>query len=314
LAIYGWLIFRQTRETTLAIRRTIILLTPWCFVALLSSYWPDITREDNLPYAPLLPLSLIPLLTLAGALVAKEATESGLRWRRIFWTYGLPLVALCNLAFTFKVQNLRQDRLRVTTHAMEDVLSLTTPDDYVMDRKGDYIFRRRAYYWVLEPLTKARIRLGLIHDSITQRLVQRGVKICYFYCAKQGSLAAQFIVANYVPFDPQALDIGVLGKVIGSAAQEGTFSFNVVIPQTYAVVTEKGQLTGELDGKPYTAPVWLAAGNHQFHRTGGAGRAGIILKDPQGKGLPLLFDAMDLLVKNVGTLPPERQKKGPELQ
>jgi len=308
LAGYAWLIFRQERDTRVAIRRTLIALTPWLFLFLLRSYWPDITREDDLPYTPLLPLSLIPLVILGSQFVRNES------WRRRFWTYALPAVALCEFAYTFKIQNLLEDRMRVTTHNIADVLALTKPDDYVMDDKGDYVFRNRAYYWVLEPITKARVRLGLIHDSIPARLIQRGVKVTYLHCAHDGSIAAKFIVANYVPFDIESMDIGVLGKEIGNAEGNGTYNFDVVIPQSYAIVSEQGTAAGELDGKPYTGATWLAAGRHTFHRTGGIGRTGILLADALAHGFAFRFDAAEYIAKMVGTLPLERQKKPPELQ
>jgi hypothetical protein len=307
LGAYGWLIFRRTRETPLAIRRTTILLTPWFFFFLLLSYWPDITREDDLPYVPLVPLSFIPLVMVAGVVV-RDA-----RWRQVFWTYGLPAVALCECVGTFKAQKLRDDRLIVTTHNIADVLALTKPDDYVMDDKGDYVYRPRAYYWVLEPITKARVRLGLIHDNIPQRMTETGTKLCSMQIGRPGSLAAQFIVNNYVPFDPNTRDMGVLGKVIGKGSQGGTFSFDVVIPQSYAVVTETGRLAGELDRKPYTEPVWLAPGRHEFRRTGGSGRAAIFLADAHDKGFSPLFDADETIVKEQGTLPKGRGNE-PELQ
>ena len=305
LAAFGWLIFRQTPETRLAVRRTIILLTPWFYLTLLLSYWPDITREDDLPYIPLTPLSAIPLLVLAGAAVRNE------QWRRNLLTYGLPAVALCDVAFTWQMQNLREDRLRVTTHNIADVLALTKPDDYVMDDKGDYVYRRRAYYWVLEPITKTWVRLGKIPANIPQRLTETGAKICSMQIGRPGSLAAQFIVSNYILFDPQTRDMGVLGKIIGSGAADGTFSFDVIIPQTYAVVTETGRLAGELDGKPYTAPVWLEAGKHEFHRTEGAGRTAIFLDDAYAKGYSPLWDATAQFSKEQQTL--EKGRK-PELQ
>ena len=305
LAAYAWLIFRQTADTRLAIRRTIILLTPWFYLFLLLSYWPDITREDDLPYIPLTPLSVIPLLILAGALARKES------WRRIFWTYALPTVALCDIVFTFCVHDLRVDRLRVTTHNLADVLALTKPNDYVMDDKGDYIFRPRAYYWVLEPVTKARFRLGMIHDSIPQRMTETGTKLCSLICGRSGSIAEQFILANYLPFDPQTRDMGVLGKVIGKGPETASFKFDVIIPQTYAVLTETGQLAGELDGKPYTGPVWLSPGSHEFRRTAGAGRVAIFLNDACIKGFRPLFDRSESIIREFGTPQPGRK---PELQ
>ena len=91
----------------------------------------------------------------------------------------------------------------------------------------------------------------------------------------------------------------------------GTFSFDVVIPQSYAVLTETGQLAGDLDGKPYTAPVWLAAGPHEFRRTAGGGRAAIFLADACAKGFRPLLDASEQIIAQYGTLP---AGKKPELQ
>ena len=305
LGVYGWLIFRQTSKTPLAIRRTIILLTPWFFLFLLLSYWPDITREDDLPYTPLVPLSLIPLLTLAGS-VARDG-----QWRRHLLAYGPPMVVLCECVVLLRTQKLREDRLRVTTHNIAVVLELTGPNDYVMDDKGDYVYRPRAYYWVLEPITKARVRLGLIKDNIPQRMTEKGTKLCFLRCARYGSLATKFILANYLPFDPDTRDMGALGKVIGSGTGGGTFTFDVVIPQSYAVVTESGRLAGELDGKPYTGPMWLSAGRHEFRRTAGGGRAAIFLGDASAKGFSPLFGVAEKLFREIGS--PERQT-GPELQ
>jgi hypothetical protein len=306
LAAYAWLIFRQTPDTRLAIRRVIILLTPWCYLFLLLSYWPDVTREDDLPYIPLVPLSCVPLVLLAVPLVRSE------EWRSKLWTYGLPALVLAEFVITFNTHNIREDRLRVTTHNIGDVLKLTAPGDYVMENKGDYVFRPRAYYWVLEPITKARVRLGTIHDNIPQRLIETGTKICYFRCGREGSHASKFIIANYLPFDSETRDMGVLGKVIGREPQDGTYSFDVTIPQTYAVVAESGEVAGELDGKPYAAPVWLAAGKHTFHRTAGAGRVAIFWNGAYAKGFLPMFDAADKIAKEEGTLP--KGKKEEELQ
>jgi hypothetical protein len=304
---YGWFIFSQTPDRRLAIRRAIIHLVPWLYLFLLFSYWPDITREDDLPYVPLIPLSLIPLLIAAGARVRDE------RWGARFRAYALPAVVLCELIGSFKAQNLREDRLRVTTHNIADVLALTGPNDYAMDDKGDYVFRRRPYYWVLEPITKARFRMGLIKDSIPDHLVATGTKICSIELGRPGSLAAVFIAGNYLPFDPETRDMGVLGKIIGSGTGGGAFAFDVAIPQTYAIVTETGTLVGNLDGKPYAGPLWIAAGKHVFQRTSGGGRVAIFLNAALLKGFSPLYDVAESNLKNIGTL--RLGKRGtPELQ
>lgn len=302
LAAYAWLIFRQTPDTRMAMRRTVILLTPWFYLFLLLSYWPDISREDDLPYVPLTPLSVIPLALLAGELI-KDAQR-----RRKFLTYGLPAMACCVFLVTVRTHNVIKNGLKMTTRNIADVLLLTKPDDYVMDDKGDYIYRPRAYYWVLEPLTRARLRMGKIHDSIPLRLTEKRAKLCYLYCAREGSVAARFITRNYLPFDAGTRDMGVLGKVIGNAPGGGAFPFEITIPETYAVVAETGQAAGSLDGKPYAGAVWLAAGKHEFLRTAGGGRVAVFLGDAYSHGFLPLFKAEEKVIKEVGTLPKDKKK------
>jgi hypothetical protein len=282
LAAYGWLIFRQTRDTALAMKRTIVLLTPWFFICLLLSYWPDITREDDLPYTPLTPLSIVPLLTLAAVFVHNE------RWRRYFWTYGLPAICFAELLCVWNLDPLRTDRLKGTTQGIRDVLLLTRPNEYVMDAKGDYIFRPRPFYWVIETITRTRIHMGLIHDRLPDALERTGTRICYLNAAHLLPDASLFVVSNYMPFDPQALDVGVAGKELAGAS--GDYSFDVAIPGTYAVVSEAGDTAGTLDGAPYRGPARLEAGHHVFHRTSGAGRAAIFLDRAAAAGFHPLFD------------------------
>jgi len=291
LAVYGWLIFRQTPDTRLAIKRTVILLTPWFFLSLLFSYMPDITREDDLPYTPLLPLSVLPLLTLADSIVQNP------RWRRHFLTYGLPAICFVELLLVWNWNPLRTDRMKGTTRGIRDVLLLTHPDEYVMDAKGDYIFRPRPYYWVIETLTKARFRMGLIKDDLPEHLEKTGTQLCNLYAAHILPAASQFIMSNYLPFDPATSDLGAAGKELKTPSGDGTYSFDVAIPATYAVVSESGTTAGVLDGAAYLGPVRLGAGHHLFHRTSGAGRAAILLDRAVAEGFHPLFDVSEQIIK-----------------
>ena len=291
LGAYAWLIFRQTPKTPLALRRTIILLTPWFFLFLLLSYWPDITREDDLPYTPLVPLSFIPLLMLAG-----EAARPW-QWRRYLVTYGPPAICFAELLCVWNVNPLRSDRVKATTSGIGDVLLLTRPNEYVMDAKGDYIFRPRPWYWVIETITRARMRLGLIPNNLLEALEQTGTRICYLNAAHILPATSLFIVSNYMPFDPNALDVGTAGKELGAPSKDGTYSFDVAIPATYALVSEFGATTGTLDGAPYTGPVRLERGHHLFYRLSGAGRAAILLDRALAAGFHPLFDASEKFIK-----------------
>jgi hypothetical protein len=290
LGVYAWLLFRQTRETRLAMRRTIILLTPWFFLCLLLSYWPDITREDDVPYIPLTPLLAVPLLMWC-------VSRFRLPWNEArFFTWILPGVCFAELIWVWNTSTLHTNRMKVTTRSIQDVLALTGPNDYVMDARGDFIFRQRPYYWVFETITKARMRLGLIKDTLPESLAQKGTTLCYLYSAHILPSTTLFILSNYIPFDKEAMDLGVAGKELVPSAG-GTYRFDVAIPATYAVVSESGDTAGVLDGAPYSGPVRLAAGSHEFVRTTGAGRAAIFLDRALAEGFHPLFDASEKFIK-----------------
>ena len=60
---------------------------------------------------------------------------------------------------------------------MTEVLRLTEPSDYVLDMKGESIFRRRPIYYVLEAITRAHAvamgRAALRASGIDQAEVER---------------------------------------------------------------------------------------------------------------------------------------------
>jgi len=290
LGACGWLIFRQAPDTRLAMRRTIVLLTPWFFLFLLLSYWPDITREDDLPYAPLTPLAAIPVLLWLRTRFRFPRVEAR------FFTWIVPSVCFVELLCVWNLNPLRSDRLKVTTRSIADVLLLTRPNECVMDAKAGYIFRPRPYYWVIETLTKARIRLGLIQDRLPEALEKTGTRICNLDAAHILPATSFFIVSNYMPFDTLALELGVAGKELGAPPADGTFSFDVAIPATYAIVSESGATAGALDGAPYVGPARLEAGHHVFHRTSGTGRAAILLDRAAAAGFHPLFDASEKFI------------------
>jgi hypothetical protein len=140
------------------------------------------------------------------------------------------------------------------------------------------------------------MHLGLIKDRLPQALEKTETKMCYLLSAHVLPETTLFIMSNYIPFDQGAVDLAVAGKELGSP-KDGTYSFDVAIPQTYAVVSESGVTAGTLDGAPYVGAVRLAAGKHVFHRTAGGGRAAIFLDRAATEGFHPLFDASERFIK-----------------
>jgi hypothetical protein len=293
LIALGWLVFRQAPDGAAGVRRTILLLTPCLFAALLASYAPDITRQDVLPYLPLLPLVPIPLL----AAVRKRLKFPQLETR--FFTQAMPAICLLELVCVWTSDDLLKDHVKKTTEGIHDVLLLSRPGEYVMDSEGDCVFRPRPCYWVMETVTRARIKDGSIRENVPTDLVKTETGVCYLYAQRFNIPASLFIMMNYLPFDPSALSVGAAGKELGDPAPDGTFNFDVTIPQTYGILSELGATAGVLDGVPYKGPVRLAAGHHVFHRTSGRGRAAIFLDRALAAGFLPLFDESENMIATV---------------
>ena len=280
----GILSYRQARDPRIGIRRAIVVLTPCIYVILLFSYWREITREDNLPYVPLLPLAAIPLFILL------RRCFKGAPLEKLFFPVCLPVICAIEILCVWRMTPLRTNRVQGTTIGIRDVLLLSQPGDAVMDAKGDSVFRPRPIYWVYEPLTKARIRKGVIDDHLAASMIRTRTRLCYFSGDRWEPASAAFIGANYVHFDKDSFDLAVAGKELGSSSNDGTFSFDVIIPARYAIVSETGVTDGILDGKPYSTPVELDGGHHWFRRKSGGGWAAIFLADALAHGFHPLFD------------------------
>lgn len=287
----GILTYRQAPDYTRAIRRTIIILAPCVYLALLFSYWREITREDDLPYVPLLPLLTAPLLIWLRGYVKNPRTDA------LLFSLGLPLVCAAEIVSIWNTNSLKTNRMQGTTRGIADVLLLSQPADFVMDNKGGYIFRPRPIYWLYEPVTKARIRLGLIKDDLQARLTRTRTRLCYFYSERSDTQSSTFITSNYMPFDPDSLDLGIAGKELGKPSPDGTFSFDVAIPVQYALLSETGLTDGILDAVRYTGPRLLEVGRHTFRRTSGGGRLAIFLADAIPHGFRPLFDDSEKILQ-----------------
>ena len=78
---------------------------------------------------------------------------------------AIPIAGLVLMAAEAGVDDARYqspliNRMATFEQNLAVVLHLTNPDDYVMDGKGETIFRNRPTYWVLEGITLRRIATG----------------------------------------------------------------------------------------------------------------------------------------------------------
>src|SRR5262249_11772571 len=119
-------IFRQQESAALRHRRLLLFLAPGFYLFFLYGFWPDITREDDPPFYPLVPPGLSahgpPLLT-----ACREKLPGFLRLA-VPWAACAGFVGW--LVATEKPWD-RENRQQIANLAA--ALKLTTPDEYFMD-------------------------------------------------------------------------------------------------------------------------------------------------------------------------------------
>ncbi len=214
---------RRTSDPALARRRVAVLLGAVAYSGALAGLWPLITREDYLPFYPI----------LAVAVAAAVSALEPLAGRRLAWAPAALLVlAIGNQIVGSPPWDNRADE---QTAFLADVLRLTRPEDSIFDLKGETIFRRRSFYWVLEYITKVRLQRGLIADSIPEALIAHETHVATLDYAQLPPRGRHFLAEHYVP-------VGYL-RVSGARVRcvpDRPMDFTIGVPGVYRVVAERG--------------------------------------------------------------------------
>jgi hypothetical protein len=255
-----WLDSRMKRwapASPLTGRRRVLFLTVGVFLILELTVWPVDRWQDFLPVWPLLTILFVPAAEGMGSV--QPAKRTGLRLAalpRFPLMAGLELAVLL-LALPHSTALAHQVK---TWHA---VLRLTRAGDYVMDEKGELLFRRRAYYYELETITRARIAQHLLPDDIPQSLARTntlvvGPDLRHFprACIHPGQLhlgrsppvAGQFSALRPARVPTQQID-HQLRDQDSCMVQHSDSS---------------GSAQGSLDDVPLSGPRFLGVGRHTY--------------------------------------------------
>ena len=242
-------IARWVPERALAERRVFVFLVAGLYYAALYSFWTLLTRQDFLPFYPLVAI-------LAAPLLAWLAETRG----RPLW--GLACVGVIEIALILGGRPPWIDGTVREREILRDTLRLTRPGEFVMDFKGECVFRQRAFRFVTEPLTFVRLRRGIIADTVAADMLDKKVMVALNqnrWFPKDGTA---FMTENFLPIG----HLRVAGKVIAKepVGAGAPVPFQVAVPASYALWAGGQPVTGTLDGTPYTGPRELAAGPHEF--------------------------------------------------
>ncbi len=267
-------IVRRTSDVGLAARRVVIFLTAAVYISALFSFWPLLTRADYLPFYPLFVLLLTPVVLAVPRWIAHWRGEP-LSFPPRYAVLAPTFVAILEIGCVVGGGFLWYNDIYDAVDLLADVLRLTQPTDPVVDLKGEMVFRQRSSYYVLEGITKARIRRGLIADDIPERLIATRTCVAAVDSDQFPPRTRTFLQENYMPVG----HLRVAGQFLTPrVANDGTFSFpfTVQIPAQYVIVSETGAATGWLDGTPHQGARFLRPGPHEYRSSLSEGRLALV--------------------------------------
>lgn len=200
------------------------------FFLTLGGFWILISPRDYLPFLPMISI-------FAVAAIGRR-------------TWILAVLALLFVAFIAKETRGFKDQTREEVTMIRQVLRLTKPGEYLMDIKGETIFRPRPSYHIYEFITRNQMLRGMIKDTIAADVV---AKRCYVAQA-DGEFwppnARAFLSANF-------LDLGRLRAAGQWIKPDG--SFTIAVPGEYVIVSRQGIVQPK---------VQLGAGAHRIANGG----------------------------------------------
>lgn len=240
VALVSWRRLRTSADPLLTLRRLAFFDGAVLYLGALLSYWPLLTAQDLLPVMPML------MLGIAGARLADG--------RRVGW--GFIVAIVLELALTIAVRPPWRDHLlQRQQRELGAVLRLTRPGDYVMDAKGEAIFRPRPIFWVFEDIARYRMAHGLLHPQVRAHMIRTHTAVIMDYRMPRDDRG--FIEHNYVPVTGNVRVLGVRFNV----AQAGqTVAVPVVVPQRYTLIGPQGPVAARVNGRPLDPQHLLHAG------------------------------------------------------
>jgi hypothetical protein len=143
------------------------------------------------------------------------------------------------------------------TTMMDQLLRLSHPGEPVIDYKGETIFRKRPFYYVLENITRAQMARGIIKDTIAEDVVRTRTHVAQADGPIWPPRGRAFLHENFI-------DVGRLRASGQFIKPDGSFS--IAVPGDYVILGAGGETRGVLDGTPYTGARELAPGPHRFDR------------------------------------------------
>ena len=268
-AISLWLAWRMSlRGTSGAAVATFLSVS--AYTVALIGFSPELRKQTLLPVYPLLILFAWEYAVEVARKHHPAATRSA----------GL---AVCGLALIHLVLEGRlwEDGLHDQRELLRDTLKLTRPGDFLMDRKGETIFRRRPVYLVYQHATLRAIEEGRLSDPDPELLTKTGTAVAIGASMGLTDRMRRFIGKNYMPAGDGRLRVA--GRSLLFYPEKGRLAARapMVIAGEYVVL--KGDAVVQHTRVPQ--PGW-----HDVDLGGDAGPASLFWKPAWDAGFKPLKD------------------------
>jgi hypothetical protein len=242
---------RAEGETAIVRMRLFVAMAAGVYLTVVVAFWPMTALESYLPFYPLAALMVAPLL---------------LRRRLLVPAFAVAMIAAIVVTAAPWKNEAHQEIAMI-----DEVLALTDPGDPVMDLKGESVFRERPYYFVLEAITNIKLRVGILRDQIADTLVRSATHVVV--SDNLPPHAREFVRRNYVRWGA----VNVAGVLLPPLSAVSPVDFDLAIPGSYVVMSERGLLNATIDGKQVGHNgVPLAPGRHRLLSTVRASRAMVL--------------------------------------
>lgn len=210
------------------------------YTVTIAGFWVLISPRDFLP--------LMPLLAVFAAAVATRARQP---------VRAFAAIAVVCVAGLWYYGDRFEKKTDWHTTMMDQLLRLSQPGEPVLDYKGETIYRRRPFYYVLENITRAQMARGIIKDTIAEDVVRTRTYVAQADGPLWPPSGRAFLHQNFI-------DVGRLRAAGQFIKPDGTFT--IAVPGEYVILGANGEARGVLDGTSYRGARELAAGPHRFER------------------------------------------------
>jgi hypothetical protein len=247
----------------LAFQRVFILMVCMSYFLAFKTFWPVRSHDDDPPFYPLV------AVLCSGALFAASTKLISFKWDggQILRRVPVPaFLAVGEIFVLIAMQPIWKDKTKRETDLLLNVLTLLKPGDYVLDCKGETIFRQRSIRAVYETITKSAIQRGLLLDNAPQRCVETHTCVVATTLIRTFPRdTSRFVRRNYLRVTN---NLRIAGKELKpSATNPLRCEFEVTIPASYEIISPRENVSGTLDGILYNGARFLTAGSHTFEST-----------------------------------------------